>query len=304
MGKYAPAQKASTELAQVGADPQPLPAQARSSEHAVLVQQAFAAIEAAVSVEDLTRIRDQWDGIAAYAAKAKDFEIRATAEEIKARAERKLGQMMQEQKETVGLNKGGRPKTGFSKTRLPTLAGAGVDKNLAHRARRQAAKSEEEFEADVAEKKGSITEHKRKRKTVKKAAARRAAKTKPIEAPVDAKIESPVTVTESAVEDEASTSAEGRKAEYAGLDLTFPNAAAAAPPATNGASAASTKSHKAVAAEDTALHEFDGHVLRLLQMTSKAKPGRFAKTGVNVPGLMRLSNFFAEVAEAVGADAS
>ena len=120
MGKYAPAQKASTELAQVGADPQPLPAQARSSEHAVLVQQAFAAIEAAVSVEDLTRIRDQWDGIAAYAAKAKDFEIRATAEEIKARAERKLGQMMQEQKETVGLNKGGRPKTGFSKTRLPT----------------------------------------------------------------------------------------------------------------------------------------------------------------------------------------
>jgi hypothetical protein len=150
-------------------------AQAGSPEHEVLVQQAITAIEAATTVEDLTRIRDQWDGIAAYAAKAKDFEIKATAEEIKARAERKLGQMMQKQKETIGLNKGGRPKTGFAETRLPTLAGAGVDKNLAHRARQQAAKSEEEFETEVAETKASIIERRRKRKTVNTPASRRAA---------------------------------------------------------------------------------------------------------------------------------
>jgi hypothetical protein len=153
------------------------PAQAGSPEHEVLVQQAFAAIEAATTVEDLTRIRDQWHGIAAYAAKAKKFEIKSTAEEIKARAERKLGQMIQEQKETIGLNKGGRPKTGLARNLVstkPTLAEAGIDKNLAHRARRQAAKSEEEFEADIAEKRVAITERKRKRKTSNRPAARRA----------------------------------------------------------------------------------------------------------------------------------
>jgi len=154
----------------------------------LLVQQAFAAIEAATTVEDLTKIRDQWDSIAAYAAKAKDFEIKATAEEIKARAERKLGQMMQEQKETVGFNKGGRPKTGFSETRLPTFAEAGVDKNLAHRARRQAAKSVEEFETDIAEKKASITERKRKRKAANTPpAARRSAAKNKINAASDSK---------------------------------------------------------------------------------------------------------------------
>ena len=42
--------------------------------------------------------------------------------------------------------------------------------------------------------------------------------------------------------------------------------------------------------------EFDGHVLRLLQMTGKAKPARFANTSVDVAELLRLSRFLAEVA--------
>jgi hypothetical protein len=46
----------------------------------------------------------------------------------------------------------------------------------------------------------------------------------------------------------------------------------------------------------TALREFDGHVLRLLQMTGKAKPARFANTSVDVAELLRLSRFLAEVA--------
>ena len=50
------------------------------------------------------------------------------------------------------------------------------------------------------------------------------------------------------------------------------------------------------AAKDTALREFDGHVLRLLQMTGKAKPARFANTSVDVAELFRLSRFLAEVA--------
>jgi hypothetical protein len=62
--------------------------------------------------------------------------------------------------------------------------------------------------------------------------------------------------------------------------------------------------HKGVSAKDTALDEFDGHVLRLLQMVKNAKPERFAKTGVPGSGLSELSRFLAEVAGAVKAASS
>jgi ParB-like nuclease domain len=52
----------------------------------------------------------------------------------------------------------------------------------------------------------------------------------------------------------------------------------------------------AVNAKDIALDEFTGHVLRLLQMTKKAKPERFAKTGVNASDLSQLGHFLTEVA--------
>jgi hypothetical protein len=51
-----------------------------------------------------------------------------------------------------------------------------------------------------------------------------------------------------------------------------------------------------VSAKDVALREFDGHVLRLLQMINKAKPERFVKTAVDVAELLRLSRFLAEIA--------
>jgi hypothetical protein len=60
--------------------------------------------------------------------------------------------------------------------------------------------------------------------------------------------------------------------------------------------AADKPEHKAPPVKDTALHEFNGHVLRLLQMTSKAKPERFAKTSVNAADLSQLGRFLAEVA--------
>jgi hypothetical protein len=52
------------------------------------------------------------------------------------------------------------------------------------------------------------------------------------------------------------------------------------------------------------LREFDGYVLRLLQMTKGAKPERFAKTGVPGSNLSKLGHFLAEIAGAVEADAS
>jgi hypothetical protein len=47
-----------------------------------------------------------------YAIQAKDPQLISHATEIRRRAVRRLGKIMREQKETVGLNKGGRPKTG------------------------------------------------------------------------------------------------------------------------------------------------------------------------------------------------
>jgi hypothetical protein len=79
-------------------------------------------------------------------------------------------------------------------------------------------------------------------------------------------------------ETDATISAEKRKEEYA-----------------------ETEHKEAVTAKDIGLHEFDGHVLRLLQKTAKAKPERFAKTGVPGSDLSKLSRFLADLAEAVGA---
>jgi hypothetical protein len=84
-------------------------------------------------------------------------------------------------------------------------------------------------------------------------------------------------VTKSAViEDNAEVSAEKRKAEYAA-------APDALPPGT-------------VSAKDTAQQEFDGHVLRLLQMTAGAKRWRFRKTSVPVAKLIQLGRFLIDTA--------
>jgi hypothetical protein len=51
-----------------------------------------------------------------------------------------------------------------------------------------------------------------------------------------------------------------------------------------------------VSPDDIALREFDGHILRLLQMTGKAKPDRFAKSGVPPDDLVRVGEFLVKVA--------
>jgi hypothetical protein len=64
----------------------------------------------------------------------------ADAAAPKDRAIRRLGEIMEAQRKTVGLSEGGRrTKTGLSKNPVITLAEIGVDKNLAHQARKFAA---------------------------------------------------------------------------------------------------------------------------------------------------------------------
>jgi hypothetical protein len=91
-------------------------------------------------------------GLAAAAREAGAKELEADAAELKLEAERKLGQLMAAQKKTIGFNKGGGDQRSDHRgSKNPgdpaTLAEAGIDKNLAKRARAAAKKSDAEFEA-------------------------------------------------------------------------------------------------------------------------------------------------------------
>lgn len=75
---------------------------------------------------------------------AREFGI--SEPEIRFRAERRLGELMVAQRETVGLATAGRPSSKIGSaadpiSRAPTLAEAGIDKHLADRARKMAAVS-------------------------------------------------------------------------------------------------------------------------------------------------------------------
>ena len=78
----------------------------------------------AESVDQVKRILALATGLAAAARKATDREMEAEAEVLKFEAERRLGQLMQAQRETVGLNVGtrGSRTKGARVSEKPTLA--------------------------------------------------------------------------------------------------------------------------------------------------------------------------------------
>jgi hypothetical protein len=122
-----------------------------SSGSLVVFEDARRAIAAAETIEQVNKILAMAIGLAAAARKATDRELEAEATALKFEAERRLGQLMAAQKETVGFSKGGRPKTGIPENPVsgkpPTLAEAGIDKNLADKARKAAGMPETEFAA-------------------------------------------------------------------------------------------------------------------------------------------------------------
>jgi hypothetical protein len=111
---------------------------------------ACLALAAAKAVDDVLEISAQADAVRAYARQAKNRQLEIDAAEIRIRAERRLGELMSEQKKTVGLATGnqhahplGVPVTPSAR---PSLAEAGIDKNLAKRARTYAAVPTAQFE--------------------------------------------------------------------------------------------------------------------------------------------------------------
>ncbi len=121
---------------------------------------ACRAIAEARRVDEVKLIRDKAAAMAAAAKIAKNHGLEIDAAEIRIRAERRLGEMIAAQKATVGLNRGAAaggkkdsPRGVYTTPRdsNPTLAQAGIDKNLAKRARSMAAIPQETFEATLAE---------------------------------------------------------------------------------------------------------------------------------------------------------
>jgi N6-adenosine-specific RNA methylase IME4 len=123
---------------------------------------ACRALAEARSVDEVKNIRDQAVAMAAYARQAKNRDLEADAVEIRMRATRRLDQLRQAQKQTVGLNQGAIPgKTGVKSTPVldsrPTLASQGIDKNLAKQARVLGALSDKKFEQAVTDARDAVT---------------------------------------------------------------------------------------------------------------------------------------------------
>jgi hypothetical protein len=100
------------------------------------------ALAEAKAVDEVKDIRDLAVAMAAYARQAKNRDLESDAVEIRMRATRRIDELRQSQKETVGLNQGAVPgKTGVRATPVldprPTLASQGIDKNLAKQARKR-----------------------------------------------------------------------------------------------------------------------------------------------------------------------
>lgn len=119
----------------------------------VKYNQACKAIAEAKAVDEVKSIHDKAEAMRAYAHQAKNKELEIDAGEIRMRAERRLGELIRQQKDTVGLNKGSLLRGSEKEPRdnRPTLAAAGIDKKLSSRAQKLAAVPEKKFEGMLGE---------------------------------------------------------------------------------------------------------------------------------------------------------
>jgi N6-adenosine-specific RNA methylase IME4 len=107
------------------------------------------ALSEASRVDEVKNIRDKAIAMQVYAKQAKDGDLIGMATEIRKRAERRLGEIMEVDRRAGKLKRGGDRKSKVSEKPLK-LEAQGIDKNLADRARKAAAMPEAKYEAEVA----------------------------------------------------------------------------------------------------------------------------------------------------------
>jgi len=117
----------------------------------VRYQAARHALAEASRIDEVKDIRDKAIAMQIYAAQAKDGELIAHATDIRLRAERRIGELMEDERRAGTLAKGGGGKHGRKRVAGgPALLERGIDKHLADRARKMAAIPEAKFEAFAA----------------------------------------------------------------------------------------------------------------------------------------------------------
>ena len=121
---------------------------------------ACRALSEAKAVDEAKDIRDKAEAMRAYARQARNHDLEVDAAEIRFRAERRLGELIQAQKKGPGLNSGSLRRGSREEPRdaRPTLADAGIDKKLSSRAQKLAAVPDAEFEGLIGEWRGKVAE--------------------------------------------------------------------------------------------------------------------------------------------------
>lgn len=117
----------------------------------VRYEQARSALAEARSVDEVKDIRDKAEAMRAYGRMAKDTQLEMDATELRLRAERRLGVMLDTEKRAGRLGPGQPKKNGnngepFSRV---TLEEIGVDKQLSSRSQRVGGIGEQAFEAMI-----------------------------------------------------------------------------------------------------------------------------------------------------------
>lgn len=115
----------------------------------VRYEAAVAALAEALAVDEVQDIRDEWRAIEAASRIMKNTELELQAMQIRFRAQRRLGELIIKQEETVGLHRGGRPRktdSGEESVSVPTLREAGISPKESMNAQRLARLPAEDFE--------------------------------------------------------------------------------------------------------------------------------------------------------------